>query len=105
MATETTKEYVDELAQDIINVWGVYNAAGCLSDLSPECKVLIDLADRYRRTTRLTDERRRGSVLTADLARDEITTMQELIQGDVAFRRKFGLPAPRHTAKAHGNKT
>lgn len=59
-------EHADELAQQVVNVWGTYTTSGDGDKLTPQFKSLFDKACRYRDAKHTADNHRRFSLLTKD---------------------------------------
>jgi hypothetical protein len=64
-------EDADKLAQDVVNAWGVNMQAGNGDLLTPDFKVLLDKAYRYRITKSIADNHRGCKILSERTAAEE----------------------------------
>jgi hypothetical protein len=75
----TIEEYLkrsDELAQNVVDAWGVNMQAGNGELLSNDFKALFDKACTYRLAKRLADNYRENGVPTEQVAAEEIAARQ-----------------------------
>jgi hypothetical protein len=73
-------KHVDELAQEVVDVWGMYMQSGSSPLLSDAFNDLLDKACRYRTTKMVADSHREVGVLSESFAAEEEETRQELAQ-------------------------
>ncbi len=64
-------ERVDELAQEVVNAWGLNTKAGSAPSFTPEFKALVDKACEYRTSKQIADNHREFNCLTEQEAVDE----------------------------------
>lgn len=67
-------EHVDELAQEIVNAWGVNVKAGNAALLTDEFKEVFDKACRYRTAKSVADNYRENQMSSAAVTEEERTT-------------------------------
>jgi hypothetical protein len=68
---EKYAEDADKLAQDVVNAWGVNMQAGNGDLLSPEFRLLLDKACRYRTARSTAENHRQFNVLNERTAAEE----------------------------------
>jgi hypothetical protein len=71
---------VDELAQEVVNVWGMYMQSGHCPLLTDAFNDLLDKACRYRTTKMVADSHREFGVLTESFSAEEEETRQVFAQ-------------------------
>src|SRR5229473_5855033 len=81
-------QHVDELAQGVVNAWGLNVEAGNAADLTPEFKALLDRACRYQSIRRVEDNHREFNVLTEQEAADEKAARQAFAEAYKTFYEK-----------------
>ena len=74
----------DELAQEIVNAWGVNVKAGNTALLTDEFKDVFDKACRYRTAKSVADNYRENQMSSAAITEDERTTRQAFAE---AYKR------------------
>ncbi len=80
--------HVDELAQSVVNAWGVNVEAGHAADLTTEFKALLDRACRYQSFRRVADNHREFSMLTEQEAAEEKTAREAFAEAYKTFYEK-----------------
>jgi hypothetical protein len=73
-------KHVDELAQEVVNVWGMYMQSGNSPLLTDAFNDLLDKAYRYRTTKIVADSHREFRVLSESFAAKEEETRQVFAQ-------------------------
>jgi hypothetical protein len=69
-------KHVDELAQEVVNVWGMYMQSGNSPLLTDAFNDLLDKACRYRTTKMVADSHREFGLLSESFAAEEEETCQ-----------------------------
>jgi mevalonate kinase len=83
----------DELAQEVVNAWGVNMQAGNAASLTDEFKAVLDKACRYRNAKEVADNHRQFNMLSERDAGEETATRQ-------AFAEAYKIFWERHQASA-----
>lgn len=86
-------ERADDLAQEVVNAWGVNMQAGNAALLTDEFKSVFDKACRYRDAKEVADNHREFSMLSERDAAEEMTTRQ-------AFAEAYKILWEKHHAAA-----
>jgi hypothetical protein len=84
-------EHADELAQDVVNAWGVNVSAGNSAYLTASFKALFDAADHYRTAKQIADNRREFNLLTEEEADKEQATRASFAQ---AYKKRWEAHQP-----------
>ena len=75
---EYSSEHADELAQEVVNAWGLNTDVG---NMLPETFLaVLDNACCYRGAKRVADNQREHNVVSAEAAAKEKTTRQEFAE-------------------------
>jgi len=77
---ETYLEHADDLAQEVVNAWGINARVGNAASLTPEFGALVDKACRYRMLRQVADNHREFNVLTEQEAAEEKTACQAFVE-------------------------
>lgn len=81
-------EHADELAQEIVNAWGVNMRAGNGAFFTDEFKVVFDKACRYRNAKNDADNHRQVNVSSEGDAAEETATRQGFAEAYKTFWEK-----------------
>ena len=81
-------EHVDELAQEVVNVWGMYMQSGNSPILTDAFNDLLDKACLYRKTKLVADSHREVGVLSESFAAEEEETRRVFAQAYKDFWEK-----------------
>jgi hypothetical protein len=81
-------EHADELAQEVMKVWGPIVQTGHAADLSAEFKALVHKTCLYRDVRGLADNHREHNVLSEQVAAEEKATRQAFAEAYKAFYEK-----------------
>lgn len=90
------EEYIahaDELAQEVVNAWGVNVRTGNSSALSDEFMSVFDLAYRYRKTKELVANHREFGTLSAAEEGEEKALRLEFAEAYKVFWEKHNVAA------------
>lgn len=77
--------HADELAQEVVNGWGVNMRAGNAAFLTDEFKAVLDKACRYRNARTAADNHRQVNMLSERDAAEETATRQEFAEAYKTF--------------------
>jgi hypothetical protein len=88
-------EHADDLAQEVVNVWGQFTAAGHQDRLTPEFITLLNSAIRYRDAKRVANNHRDFNVLTSA---EEIEEKESLLAFAQAWQSAHASAAAKKTA-------
>ncbi len=80
-------EHADELAQDVVNAWGVNVDAGNAKLLTEEFKALFELTCRYRAARETADNRRQFNLLGELEAASERKTREAFVRAYMDFEK------------------
>lgn len=78
-------ERADELAQEVVNAWGVNMRAGNAAFLTDDFKALLDKACRYRDAKSDADNNRQFNMLSERDAAEEKATRQTFAEAYKSF--------------------
>jgi len=90
---EMYMERAEELAQGVVNAWGVNMRAGNAAYLTDEFNALLDKACRYRDAKRDSDTRRKLCILSELDAAQEDAACREFAEAYKAFWEKHQAAA------------
>lgn len=85
----TLEQYIaraDEIAQEVVNAWGLNVQAGNADLLSPEFKALVDKACQYRTLRQVADNRREFGIFTEKDAGEESAARRALAEAYKTLR-------------------
>jgi hypothetical protein len=88
-------EHADELAQEVVNAWGVNMRAGNAAFLTGEFKAVFDRACRYRSAKNGADNHRQVNMLNEQDAAEETATRQGFAEAYRTFWEKHQAAASR----------
>jgi hypothetical protein len=92
-AIELYLERADELAQEVLNAWGINMRAGNAALLTEEFKTLLDVACRYRSAKENVDNHRQFDMLSERDVAEEKRTRQMFAETYKAFWEKHRMAA------------
>lgn len=78
-------EHADELAQEVVNAWGVNTRAGI--PLTDDFMAVFDKTCRYRDAKSQADNSRRVNILSEQVVAEEKATRQAFVEAYKAFGR------------------
>lgn len=81
-------EYADELAQEVVNAWGLNTQAGNAATLTDDFKAVFDKACWYREAKRVADNRREFKMSSAADAATEQAMRQTFAEAYKIFWEK-----------------
>jgi hypothetical protein len=90
---EKCLEHADELAQEVVNAWGIQVDAGNAAHLTPDFKVLFEATCRYRNAKQLADNHREFNFLSEREAAEEIAAREAFATAYRDFADKHEAPA------------
>lgn len=89
MPLEKYLEHADELAQEVVNAWGVNVTAGNAAYLTADFMALFDKTCLYRDAKKVADNHREFNMLTERDAVEEKARRQAFVEAYSTFYEKF----------------
>lgn len=79
-------EHADDLAQEVVNAWGIHVSAGNAADLTTSFKALFETACQYRTAKQTADNHREFNLLSEAEAAKEKATRESFAE---AYRKHW----------------